>query len=315
MSRYSNPVPDVPDSNGDPIIGAKLYFYETGTTTLKTVYSDSNFSTAIANPVISVSGGRLPSIFLNGVYKVVQKDENDVEIWSRDPVGDVDAGQFDTWINDKSYSFNDIVKGSDLAFYKSLTAGIETNQGSDPISNPAEWGLSDFAFIGENVSFSSVSGAVVSKTKIDTTSGSEAAFTSIPAWVKKITIAFNGVSVTTVGVDIQIQIGDSGGLETTGYDSLSNEITNAISVSFDGSTTGFIVAKSWGGNIFISGSLTIALLDASDNTWVYSGNLYSKSRGQVLCGGNKSLSGTLDRLSVVTDGTFDAGKVNILYEG
>jgi len=149
LARYSNPTPQILDSNGNPVVGAKTYFFEPGTTTLKTVYSDSDFSTAIANPVLSLSGGYIPDVFLDGVYKAVQKDENDVTIWSRDPIGEVDAGQFDPWINDKSYSFNDIVKGSDLAHYKSLVAGTETNQGNDPISSPTQWGDATFVTEGK----------------------------------------------------------------------------------------------------------------------------------------------------------------------
>jgi len=145
MSRYI-PVARIIDDNGKPIVGAKTYFYETGTTTLKTIYSDSLLTIPQANPVESLSGGTLPEIHLDGIYKVVQTDENDVQIGqARDPYGNIDAGQFDAWINDKSYSLNDIVKGSDLAFYKSLVVGVETNQGNDPISSPSEWGDATFA--------------------------------------------------------------------------------------------------------------------------------------------------------------------------
>src|SRR5574341_1141008 len=48
------------------------------------------------------------------------------------------------------------------------------------------------------------------------TSGTSIDFTSIPAWVQKITIEFVGVS-TNGTADMLIQIGDSGGIETTGY--------------------------------------------------------------------------------------------------
>ena len=116
MSRYSNPVPEILDNNGDPIVGAKTYFYESGTTTLKTVYSDSDLSVAIANPVIADAGGRLPSIFLDGIYKVEQRDQNDVTIWTRDTVGSISTSQFSDWINDFTYSINDIVRADDDQF-------------------------------------------------------------------------------------------------------------------------------------------------------------------------------------------------------
>ena len=41
-------------------------------------------------------------------------------------------------------------------------------------------------------------------------------FTSIPSWVRRITLIFSDISLS--GSDnLLIQIGDSGGLETTGY--------------------------------------------------------------------------------------------------
>lgn len=64
------------DDNGDPLVGGKVYFYEPGTSTLKTVYSDSNGNTALSNPVVLDSAGRT-QIFLDGYYKVVMKDAND----------------------------------------------------------------------------------------------------------------------------------------------------------------------------------------------------------------------------------------------
>lgn len=88
MTRYVNPIPVILDSNGDVIVGAKKYFYEVGTTTLKAVYSDVDFDTPIANPVLSLSGGLMPEVYLEGFYKEVQTDENDEVLWTRDPVGD-----------------------------------------------------------------------------------------------------------------------------------------------------------------------------------------------------------------------------------
>jgi hypothetical protein len=76
------------DGTGNPGNGWKLYFYETGTTTLKDTYSDEALSVANTNPVIADSSGRFVDIF--GVskedYKVILKDDNDVTIETEDPV-------------------------------------------------------------------------------------------------------------------------------------------------------------------------------------------------------------------------------------
>lgn len=88
--RYSNPVPQFSDSDGKPIVGGKLYFYQTGTTTLKTIYSDSSFTIPQINPVISDENGDFSDdMFLDGLYKVVRKDDNGVQRGEWDPVGKI----------------------------------------------------------------------------------------------------------------------------------------------------------------------------------------------------------------------------------
>ena len=81
------------DSNGDPISGAKLNFYQTGTSTPKDTYSDSAKTTPNANPVVADSAGRFGEIFMDTdvAYKVVFTDASDVEIKTRDPVSPVRA--------------------------------------------------------------------------------------------------------------------------------------------------------------------------------------------------------------------------------
>ena len=85
--RFQLPFADVGDGI-NPSDGALLYFYATGTTTLKTTYSDESLSTANANPVVADSDGVFSDIWMDGStrYKVVLKDKNAVQIWEADPV-------------------------------------------------------------------------------------------------------------------------------------------------------------------------------------------------------------------------------------
>lgn len=76
------------DDNGDPLAGGKIYFYETGTTTLATTYSDEAETTENANPVILDAAGRQPDIFFTGQLKAVLKNADDVTIQTVDPVGE-----------------------------------------------------------------------------------------------------------------------------------------------------------------------------------------------------------------------------------
>jgi hypothetical protein len=155
-------------------------------------------------------------------------------------------------------------------------------------------------------------GAIVSGSTQASTSGTSINFTSIPSWVKRITVMFTGVSTNGSSVPFcQIQIG-SGSLATTGYE--SNSYTLAGSATGTASTTGFLVRGS-GANLTASGQMVLTLLDAATYTWVASHIFSDNTNTQVYTGGGtKALSGTLDRVSVVSTDTFDAGSINILYE-
>jgi len=155
---------------------------------------------------------------------------------------------------------------------------------------------------------------LVSGTSQASTSGTSIDFTGIPSWVKRITIMFNGVS--TGGTSIkQIQLGDSGGVETTGYLGTGVQLTDATSVNAATITTGFGIRSALAADT-INGAVVITNL--TSNTWVAQGALTDSSRGAgYLVGGAKALSATLDRVRITTvNGTdaFDAGSINILYE-
>ena len=151
---------------------------------------------------------------------------------------------------------------------------------------------------------------LTSGTAVATTSGTSIDFTSIPSWVKRITVMLNGVS--TVGTSlVQVQIGD-GAIATTGY--VSDVVTNGAGAN---STTGFLISYSAAAIASVRGHLMITRFDAT--TWIYSvaTGLYSGSNAATVGGGGKTLSGTLDRIRLTTvngTDTFDAGSVNILYE-
>lgn len=138
-------------------------------------------------------------------------------------------------------------------------------------------------------------------------------FTSIPSWVKRITVMYNGLSTNGTS-DFIVQIGDSGGIEITGY--VSTVISVAGTSSGTAFTAGFGTNNSLAASAY-SGQVIISLVDASTNTWSYTSTVTAGSTTLNVGGGAKSLSATLDRLRVTTVGganNFDAGSVNILYE-
>ena len=151
-------------------------------------------------------------------------------------------------------------------------------------------------------------------TAIASTSGTSIEFTSIPSWVRRITVMFQGVSTNGTN-PVQVQIG-SGSYTTSGYVSSSARVTGSGS-SVVNSTVGFIINSPAISDI-VSGNVTIT--NITGNSWTAD---FSGKGSTTLCvfsGGDVSLSGTLDRLRVVgsttgspTD-TFDAGTINIIYE-
>lgn len=153
-------------------------------------------------------------------------------------------------------------------------------------------------------------------TAVASTSGTSIDFTGLPSWVKRITVMFAGVSTNGTS-HYQIQLGDSGGIETSGYQAVS---TYGAGVGTGTVTTGFPVFSNTAADVK-SGILIWNLLDSSTNTWVCFGNMgqfVNQTNYTMSTSGNKSLSGTLDRVRITTvngTDTFDAGSVNILYEG
>jgi len=152
-------------------------------------------------------------------------------------------------------------------------------------------------------------------TPVASTSGTSIDFTSIPAGTKRITINLAGVSLSGSS-DPLFQIGDSGGVETTGYLGGSCRIIAATPATAN-NTAGFVVNYGNSANI-LHGTLILSLENASTNTWLAIGVFAtSNAAASIYSAGSKSLSAELDRVRITTTGgsdTFDAGEINIIYE-
>lgn len=149
-----------------------------------------------------------------------------------------------------------------------------------------------------------------------TASGTSIDFTSIPSWVKRITIMFSGVSLSGSSFEL-VQIGTGGTPTTSGYVASCSFAT--ISVSSTGgqtSTAGFPILS---GNAAYAISGVMTLINLSGNTWVASGvsanTATTPFTGQH--GGTVTLGGALNMLRITTvngTDTYDAGTINIIYE-
>jgi hypothetical protein len=145
-------------------------------------------------------------------------------------------------------------------------------------------------------------------TAIPTTSGTSHDITGIPSWVKKVTLLVNGTSLSGTS-DVLVQLGDVGGIETSGYAGGLNPNAVFFSAGFrlsDAATAGQSI------------DCIMTLIRISGNAWVCSFNTGHPSVYLTRAGaGSKTLSDTLTQIRVTTvngTDTFDAGSINILYE-
>lgn len=152
---------------------------------------------------------------------------------------------------------------------------------------------------------------LVQSTAQATTSGTSIDFTSIPNWVKRITIIFNSVSTSSTSQKL-IQIG-SGTILTTGYVGSASTINSGAATTSH--TTGFGI-RADGAAFTISGLMTIC--NVSGNIWVASQTTSHSATESGFGGGVVTLASVLDRVRITTvngTDTFDGGSVNIMYEG
>jgi hypothetical protein len=162
-------------------------------------------------------------------------------------------------------------------------------------------------------------GQLVSGTAVASTSGTSIDFTSIPSWVKRITVMFNAVSLSGNST-IRIQLGTgSTTYTTTGY------VTFGVTFSGSGlsgatDTGGFPIGQNHtaGGVTTYGGSCVIT--NVTGNNWSYMAVMggSSTTNGGQLGGGSVPLGAALTAIRVTTvngTDTFDAGTINILYEG
>ncbi len=111
---YTQHFPQFFDNSGDPLSGGLLYTYAAGTTTPKATYTSAAGDTQHTNPIVLNSVG-IPSsgpIFLEGSYKFVLHDSNDVPLAGRttDNVTAFTATGNAAAAFDESFSGNDVLK-------------------------------------------------------------------------------------------------------------------------------------------------------------------------------------------------------------
>jgi hypothetical protein len=152
---------------------------------------------------------------------------------------------------------------------------------------------------------------------VASTSGTAIDFTSIPSWVKRVTVNLLGVSTNGVS-SLRFRIGPVAGVETSGYLGSCLGFQSA-SVATIACTAGFDLNDSATAAAVRNGSFILILADSATNTWTFQGvQGQSNITAGSIIGAQKPLAGVLSVLRITTiNGTdvFDAGSVSILYEG
>jgi hypothetical protein len=170
----------------------------------------------------------------------------------------------------------------------------------------------NLATVGSNATATGT--LITSGTAVASTSGTSIDFTGIPSWVKRITVMFNGISLSGTSQYL-IQIG-SGSVTTSGYASAGGIYVSGTTIIAT-STAGFVMRNNGLAASLTSGIMSIT--NISSNSWVGSHSWGDAAAGYTGSGGGNSpaLGGALDRVRITTaNGTdaFDAGSLNILYE-
>ena len=191
-----------------------------------------------------------------------------------------------------------------------------------PLSTIDSTGLSS-PLTGATLSGPTISGAVVSAmassvitsgTAVASTSGTSITFSSIPIWVKRITVMVNGIKKSSTA-NFLFQLG-SGSTTTSGY--IGNATASAASniVINVNSTSGFPTAGDAASTVPVYGTIVLTLI--TSNTWIANGLVTTGAGGySTSISGTIALSGVLDRVVITTTSgtdTFTAGSINILYE-
>lgn len=171
----------------------------------------------------------------------------------------------------------------------------------------------NFAFTGTITG----AGGYTQGTKASPTSGTTVDFTGIPSDVKVIHILFHDIVTSAAGWHI-VQLGDSGGFETSGYVS---------AVGYPGSGNNYYANNAaddnglkfyYVGNYAFSGFATIMRMSTNQTQWVMwsrchtANSSYSYSTYSAV---EKSLSADLTQLRITSKDsrTFSGGEINILY--
>jgi hypothetical protein len=287
------------DADGNPVAGAKAYFYETGTTTPVTVYTDTALSVAAASPLVADANGYFDQVFYNGSVslKVVVDDADDVELFTLDPVATVATAsaaasgitftptseiaqsnvqdaieQVQSNVDDAKTGADDgIVTGTagsanHLAKWNGdgdlVDHGVAPTAGRILYGNGTNWVALDIGTASQVLKVNSAATAPEWVTDAFD-SGTETSVAnvdiSIPAGAKRVVIEVSEFAPASDGENLQIRCGN-GGVDTGASDYSSFNVILSTGASGSDTTAAAILAT-WGGSGADTGETTSTVID------------------------------------------------------
>jgi hypothetical protein len=276
---------------GGTLTGA-LLVDDSGTAALPAIAFDGDPNTGIYSP-----GADQLGIATNGVERV---EFGNAEVVFNDGGADVDFR----------------VEGDTKPNLFKVDAGADTVI-IDGLTHPSADGSADQALVtnGSGTLSFADRGRMVRETAVASTSGTSISFTSLPNWIKKITVMLNGVS-TNGANHYLIRLSTGGVFASSGYVSNMQTVQGGVATAGVQNTGGFVIYAS---SAAVVATGTYQFVNITGNGWVGTGVFaYEHAVSGGYGGGRVTLGGVLDGIRIITangSDTFDAGSVNIIYEG
>ena len=310
---------------GGTFTNAQLSGTVTSGTTNSTrgVFANSTITTGtipnLTSSTASITIGTIPTLTAGTTISTAASITNGTIQTLTSSTATITGGTFSGLLNSSTGTFSGAINSTSgtIGTLNSTTGTIATiNSTTGTIANFSTTLAGDFTIsqgtgtiAASSVTPSKLSQPLTSATQVNSTSGTAIEFTSIPSWVKKITVMLNGVSVSGTSLML-LQIGTTT-YSTSGYTSGAWTANSNNSSS----TSGFllqaisIAAAAYYGNLMVT--------TLGSNIWIESHAIGSPNTFSSVGGGGITLGGTIDRIRLTTvngTDTFDAGVINIMYQ-
>lgn len=149
-----------------------------------------------------------------------------------------------------------------------------------------------------------------------TLSGTSGDFTGLPSTTKVIVGMLLGASSNAASTFL-LQLGDSGGIETSGYTGAATGATDGGTATYTASTSGVALGTTAAAGDTLDA--VVIMTNITGNNWLIQGGAWRNGSTDVGWSviGIKQLSATLDRVRATTAAadTLDAGTFNLFYWG